>query len=663
MIWESKAMTVEISEGLRTATDEQLRQALKAADPMALIGLIYHATGDEELHSVQTITVPAGFAEANVIAREEQADWVRERAFQLAVDYRDGKAKPPASVTDERLIESMSLAAGEQVPNEEFGLHADILSLDSAPRGWGEGPRRGSVADFNVIVIGAGLAGVNAAIELKASGIDFTLLEKNAGVGGTWYNNRYPGARVDWPSRLYSHSFGVDFPFQHPFAPRAENEAYIRWCVDRYEIEPNIEYETEVTELRWDDSGGKWIVDYRGADGRTGRRTARAIISAIGLLERPFVPDIPGIEAFQGQLFHSSRFDPEVVLAGKRVAVVGTGASGLQMVPDLAPLVGQVTVFQRSPAWVLPIPGYRDPLPEGAVWLNANIPYYANWTRFVLGWILGDHKLFKVFEVDPTWPDPLSVNAQNQGARNLAYGHLQEKLKDRPDLIEMVTPDYPIFGNRPVIDNGWFDAILRDNVELTTAGIERFTERGIVTAAGEELKFDIVVMATGFRPNQYFSPMTITGRGGVTVEELWRKDGPRAYWGVAVPSLPNFFILYGPNANPRNLGPVQYGEWAVRHFLQCFNMMIENGWESMEIRDEAFERFNNEMDIRLDQLVSVNAKTRHESYYTNEHGRSAVQSPWSSKEVWRALSSVHLEDYRVVEGVDHPDSPVTVGII
>jgi 4-hydroxyacetophenone monooxygenase len=636
-----------IPEGLRIADDKTIREALVFADPMVLMGLLYHATADEELANVKIMAVPMVFSDGNVVADAAQAEWVRSKAFELLKAYRDGRRDPPGDVSEVQLQRAMSLTAGEQVPTEEFSMHRDILDLQPEPRGWGRPPVGGRRDEFNVVVIGAGLAGVNAAVQLKASGIPFTLLEKNRGVGGTWFHNRYPGARVDWPSRLYSHSFGISYPFTHLFAPRQENEAYIRWCVDQYEIESHIVFEAEVTELTWDDERGVWVIHWRGPDGRVTVRAARAVISAIGLLERPSIPNIRGMDQFKGPMFHSSRFDSNLELTGKRVAVVGTGASGMQMVPDLAPLVDHVTVFQRSPGWVLPVPGYRDPLPEKALWLEKNVPYYTNWFRFALGWVLGDHKLFKVFELDPQWTDPRSVNAQNHAARERVLAHLQDKLRDRPDLASKCTPSYPIFGNRPVVDNGWFDALKRDNVELVVEPIERLSENGVVTANGTNYPADIVVFATGFRPNQYFSPMRITGRGGVSVDDLWAKDGPRAYWGVTVPHLPNFFILYGPNANPRNLGPVQYGEWAMYYFLDCMKYMIENDLKSLEVTDEAYQRFNSEMDLRLQNLVSVNPRTRHASYYVNEHGRSAVQSPWSSFEVCQAFANVNFHDYLV----------------
>ncbi|AMK19928.1 MULTISPECIES: flavin-containing monooxygenase [Sphingobium] len=317
------------------------------------------------------------------------------------------------------------------------------------------------------------------------------------------------------------------------------------------------------------------------------------------------------------------------------------------MAPDLAPLVEHLKIFQRSSAWVVPTLGYRDRLPDEALWLDANVPYYTNWSRFVMGWILGDHKLFSIFDVDPDWPDPLSVNAENQAARQMALAHLENKLKGRPDLIAKSIPDYPIFANRPVLDNGWFDALLRDNVELVTDRIERFTPEGIVTADGRSHPLDLVVMATGFNPNDYFSEIEIIGRDGVRIADLWAETGPQAYWGVMVPHMPNLFILYGPNANPRNPGPVQYGEWALGFILRTIKRIIENDWDAFEVKESAYHAFNERLVERLQHIVSVNPRTTHASYYITQPGRSAVQSPWSSAEVRAAFTNMRDEDFLI----------------
>lgn len=638
-------MAIHVTDALKRADNETISEVLQFADPMVLMGLLHHAGAGSGLAKIKTENVRAGLSEATIVPDTTDVEMVRQQAFDLLTSYRDGRRKPPTSVEPAVLMEAMSLAAGEPVPAEEYDLHRDVLAIDPKDKGWNRPPARGDFQNFPVIVVGAGLAGINAAVQLKASGLPFTVLDRNAGPGGTWAKNRYPGARVDWPSRLYSHSFGADYLFEHDFAPRAENEAYLQWCLDHYELAEHFNFGVTVRRMRWNDADGHWSVQAFDPHGNPATYIARAVISAIGLLDRPNIPAIEGLETFDGPICHSSTFDPDLPLEGQRIAVIGTGASGLQMVPDLAPQVEQLTVFQRSPAWVVPATGYRNAKSAQAIWLDENVPYYTNWSRFVLGWVLGDHRLFEVFSVDPNWTDPGSVNRVNADAREFALRHMQSKLAGRPDLIEKMTPDYPIFANRPVIDNGWFDAIQRDNVDVVTEPIDSIAPEGVLTKNGTLHRADRIVLATGFNPNDYFAEIEIVGRNGTTISEVWSQTGPKAYWGVTVPHMPNFFMLYGPNANPRNLGPVQYGEWAISYILEGIGHIIQEDWKSIEVRQDVYMQFNETLKKRLSGIVSVNKDTAHPSYYVSAPGDSSVQSPWSSYEVFSAFSGLDRSDY------------------
>jgi 4-hydroxyacetophenone monooxygenase len=590
--------------------------------------------------------VPGIFSETTAVTDPTEIANLGQRALKLLMEYRDGRREPPKRIDDQRLFIAMKLASGEDLSENDFDMHRDILALESAPEGWGKAPSHRRLADFSAIVIGAGLQGTNAAVQLKRSGIPFTVLEKAGGPGGTWWQTKYPGARVDHPSRFYSHSYaGVNYPFEHNFAPAAETERYVNWVVDTYQVRPHMRFGVEVTAMEWRENDQKWRVRARTADGKTEEHTASVVISAIGLLERPKIPKLPGAENFKGRVTHSSRFVWSEEFKGKRVVVVGAGCTGAQLVPDIAAQVRELTVFQRTPGWIIPVPGYRDPMPQQEAWLNANVPFYANWTRFVLGCMLGDPALNKILEVDPTWPDPSSPNELNHRMRERLMAYLREKLKDRPDLIEKCTPDHPPFGSRPILDNGWFDTLLRPNVTLRREGVVGLDADSVISETGEHVAADLVVFATGYDPNDYFRDIDIRGRQGVSIQEVWAKDGPRAYWGIVVPKMPNLFIMYGPNANPRNLGPVQYGEWAMGYFLQCFKAMVESGWSSMEISESAYERFNEELNSRLTAFISQ--KYHKSGYYANARGRSVVQSPWFSAEVKRGLQRVVFPDYRV----------------
>jgi len=353
------------------------------------------------------------------------------------------------------------------------------------------------------------------------------VFDKNPGVGGTWHQNRYPGARVDIPSRVYSHTCAMDYDFDHLFAPQKENERYTNWLADHFGIREHLRLSTEVLSLRWLEESGTWEVLIRNARGEQERLFANAVISAVGFLDRPALAEFPGVKQFKGRIFHTTTFDSTLDLSDKRVAVIGTGASGMQLVPDLQPLVKQLSVFQRSPGWVISMPGYRDPLPEDVRWLDRNVPYYRHWTRFSLAWAFGDHLIYNLWSVDPDWKDKDSLSAANFKVRERLVSYLKEKVGHRPDLVEKLLPKYPPLSKRYVVDNGWFDAVQKENVELITDDpIDHFTETAIVTKSGRNIPIDVAVLATGFRANQFFWPMEIHSAG--TAWQLCSRGTPRS---------------------------------------------------------------------------------------------------------------------------------------
>ena len=637
-----------ISEELRAASDVKLREVLDQADPLILRGLVYHATGDDSVISVETTRLPGVFKDVPGIVDPKSLALVKDKAFELLQAYRDGLRTPPRDHDKARLLKSMSLIADATVPESEFDFWVEELAIDPNRRAhhWKAMPCKADLENFRVIVIGAGLGGLNASIQLKKAGFNFEVLDKNLNVGGTWYQNKYPGARVDLPSRLYSHTIAIDYHFDHNFAPREENERYVNWLADRHGLRDKIRFGVEVLSATWLEERSVWELRTRDRDGREETLIANAIISAVGFLDRPSIPEFSGLDRFEGLKFHTTNFDPQADLSDKRVSVIGTGASGLQMVPDLLPKVRHLTVFQRSPAWVLPIPGYRDPYPETVKWVQRNVPFYANWLRFSIGWTIGDHGRYSIWSVDPDWNEPNTLNKENFELRNKLIAYIEKKVGHRPDLMEKLIPHYPPLSKRYVVDNGWFDALLKDNIELVADDpIDHVTRNAIVTKSGKTVPTDAIIFATGFRANQYFWPMEIRGRGGVLLDDLWENGGARAFWGISVAGLPNFFCIYGPNTNPKNTGPVPYGEMQVRYILQCIGAMIENGWEAMDVRPDVYEEHNRIVDER--NSTSIFLDKRQKSYYTNEFGRSAVACPWATIEYWRNIRKPDFDHYAI----------------
>ena len=438
---------------------------------------------------------------------------------------------------------------GTEPEPDAIDLWLEELALNPWARGleWSREPTQRR-EDFSVTIIGAGMGGLNAAIQLKRAGIPFSVVEKNSGVGGTWYENRYPGARVDTPSRLYTHVFGVDYSYAYPFCPWTENRKCFDWVADTFGVRGDITFETEVRSLAWDEAASMWDIT---VDGREGRRTLRsnAVITAVGFLNRPNMPEIPGMERFHGPSWHSAHWPAEFDPKGKRVAVIGTGCTGYQMVPELALEAGHVTVFQRTPQWLFGAPGYRSPFPSQVPWLDRNLPYHTNFMRLRIasGFIAGFGPLA---QVDPHFQDEHATSRINKVARDNCIAFLKEKLGD-PDLVEKMTPEHPVLSARPVLvdpEYSILDAIQRDTVTLVTDGIRGITEAGVETEDGKLHEVDAIVYATGFKATEYLFPMSITGRGGRTVEELWSQTGAQGYLGAMIPGCPNLWTLYGPNS-------------------------------------------------------------------------------------------------------------------
>ncbi len=333
-------------------------------------------------------------------------------------------------------------------------------------------------------------------------------------------------------------------------------------------------------------------------------------------------------------------------LTGKRVAVIGTGATGYQLVPELAKIAGHVILFQRKPQWVFPIPGYLGKLPPEVTWLDRNLPYHINFMRFRTNWLTGEHVYTPLFSIDPKWNHPDHRSALNQEVREGRIAYIREKLSGRPDIAENMIPPHPPFSARPILvdtDYNIYDALLRDNVTLVTSGVERITVEGLV-ANGVNLAADVIVYATGFRANDLLFPMSITGRGGVSVEQLWRKDGCRAHVsGSMIPELPNFFMLYGPNTNPAaGGGIVNHEEMVTRFALECIAKLILDGAKTVEVTDDAFQRYNKKLDER--ERMKIYTDSRAQNFFLNKSGRSSVMCPFGPSELWQMLHDAHRDD-------------------
>ncbi len=479
---------------------------------------------------------------------------------------------------------------------------------------------------------------------LKRAGIPYTVIEKNAGVGGTWWETRYPGARVDTPSRAYTHVFGAHYPYPSPFCDWAENQRYFDWVADTFEVREDIVFDTEVRSLTWDEAAAEWEVEIDGPDGRRTLRS-NAVVTAVGFLNRPRIPEIEGMADFRGRSWHTSRWPEDADVAGRRVAVIGTGCTGYQLIPELARSTEHVVAFQRTPQWLFGVPGYLSPFPEEVSWLDRNLPFHTNFMRVRA---LGTGKAFmRMTEIDPDFDDPHAVSARNKVVRDAALEFLHRKVAD-PELRAAMTPEHPPWSARAVVvdrDLCVLDAIQRDDVTLVTSGIRRITETGIEDGDGTHHEVDVIVYATGFHASEYLFPMTITGVGGRTLEDLWKVGGARAHRFCMYPGFPNLWSIYGPNSNGV-LGPGTFHDLVTRYALECMERLILDDGRAIEPKREAYDRFNEEVDARNRRKVWSDPRAT-TSYYWTAHGRSAVMCPFNSPEIFGILRHPSFDELEI----------------
>src|SRR5690242_6937053 len=491
---------------------------------------LVHMSGDPSL--IRGDLKPAGLFlnEVQGYMSEEDKAAARKIALEVIASYRDRGCPEPEPIGPELLQEMMQWLVCEPVPPEYVPMLLEEMELD------GKDARavRGTPADLPVVVIGCGESGLLAGIRLKEAGIPFTIVEKNAGVGGTWWQNTYPGARVDVGNHFYCYSFEPTDQRTHYFAEQPELQAYFQTVMDKHGIGAHVRFETEVTQASWDDDTAAWTVQARDRDGATTTLTARAVISAVGQLDRPHLPDIAGRDSFAGPAFHSSQWDHSVDLLGKRVAMIGAGASGFQIAPAIADGVGRLTVFQRTAQWMFPNPNYHEPVGPGVQWALRHLPFYGRWYRFLLFWPWCD-KGFDVARVDPDYPDQQkAVNEVSEAARIMFTDWILSQVGDDPVLQSKVVPDYPPTGKRTLQDNGsWLKTLTRDNVELVRCGIDHIESDAIVTEDGIRYPADVIVYATGFEHTKMLWPMTIRGRNGEVLSEKWG-ERPSAYLGITI---------------------------------------------------------------------------------------------------------------------------------
>ncbi|MEU8089108.1 FAD-dependent oxidoreductase [Micromonospora sp. NPDC049101] len=627
-----------------TADDDTLRAHLSDAEAPALLMTVAHLTGDlsilrDDLRPNGWLFLPQGGL------TDEQQDHARELALNALRRLREGAAVPRLDRGTLRRVTSWAMGGDTEdlVPL----LEQELILPGEDPKApdW----RLDQVApdrDARVVVIGAGLSGLLAAHRLTQAGVPVVVYEKNPDLGGTWFDNHYPGCRVDVPSHLYSYSFATRTDWPDHFCKHDELLSYLRDFAKQHGLLDLIRFNSEIRAAHWDEAAGQWRLT---ADTPDGPRTEQCtvLVSAVGQLNRPHVPQFPGSEEFAGPAFHSARWDHRVDLTGKRVAVIGTGASAFQFIPEVAKQASRLTVLQRTPPWLRPTPHYHDAVPAGVQWLYEHLPYYAAWQRF---WLLapGLRGVLEGWVVDPDYPpSERAVSALNDQLRATLTTYLESQLTDRPDLLPLLLPRYPVGAKRVLRDNGkWLATLKSDHVRLVTTAVDRLTPDGVRDADGELHPADVIIYGTGFQASQFLAPMTVTGRDGVDLHDYWSGDA-RAYLGLTVPGFPNLFCLYGPNTNLSGQGGsiIYFSECGVTYLVDAVRRLVQGGHRAMEVRPEVFSEFNTWVDEANSQRAWGFSNVS--SWFVNAAGRTAQNWPFPAQDYWRRTRAVDPADYEL----------------
>ena len=636
------AVTVAAEE--KRLDPAELRANLDEADAGILVAVLAQVTGDASVvdrFAGRITFTPDPPEQRGSTDPETRAEIVEALVEALSTPRPDGAV--PAD--DPELFARVApLALGTEVGAEYIGL---LLEQGGFQPSQPVLPRTAKLpADFRVTIIGAGIAGMAAALECAAAGIDYEIIDRNDEVGGTWYTTVYPGIGVDTPSAYYSLSRDINGDWSSYYPQGAEYQRYLKSVADRNALRDHIRFSTEVRALRWLEDRKLWEVHTVAADGTERVSHANVVIPAAGYLNRPRWPELAGRETFAGVSIHSAEWDPALSLRGKKVAIIGAGCTAVQIVDASVDEVEHLTVFQRQPHWVAPRKRLTDDVPAHRRWLNAHVPFYANWIRLKSFWGTADNN-YPVIVRDPEWAaEHLSISPANDVLLQMCCDYIDRVFGADTDLGKKVTPDFAPYGKRIIRDpGGYYAALTREHVDVEASEPAAVNERGILTQDGRQIDLDVIIYATGYHLD-FLSTIDIQGRDGVRLDQVWG-DSPSAYRGGLVPGFPNLFISSAPNYSPGHGAGHNFGvEVMVHYVMECLQLLAERGAETLEVTPEAFEAYVRQIDETMAQTVWCHTPTAH-TYYRSGGGRIVTAFPFRLIDVWQSHRAPKEEDLQL----------------
>jgi 4-hydroxyacetophenone monooxygenase len=614
-----------------------IRRAVELADLNAVRVTLFQHTHDPEIAALPMAA--ALDPEQRELLISKAAAWLEEHAGPARL------AEPP----EDELRALMNLATKEEMGDLEFAARRELAAFKDFPLmiDW-DGERPEIPDDFMVVVIGSGFSGLAAAVQMERLGLPYTVLERRAEPGGTWSINRYPDIRVDTISITYEFAFEKDYRWSEYFGRGHEVRGYLEHVSKKFGPYEHTRFGCDVQRATFDPARDRWTIEFETADGRESME-ANFVINGVGTFANPKFPSFEGQDLFEGEVVHPSRWPEGADFTDQRVAVIGNGSTGVQLLAPIAAQAEHVDVFQRTPQWISPRDKYGQAMEPEVRWLLDNFPGYWNWWRYMaIAALFGTHGFVVP---DEEWvAQGGHWNPMNDQLRRDLTAYIGVQVDGDEELIAQLVPDYAPFSRRPVVDNGWYRALTRDNVDLVTSPIVRFTPKGIETADGEVHEVDTVITATGFEVMKYLWPANWIGKDGTDIHDFWSKDGPRAYLGMMVPNYPNMFMIYGPNSQPLSGGtglPVWYVVWAA-YAARCIVRTLREGKTRVEVKQEAYERYNEALDAEASTLLLLDeAGAPDANYYVNEFGRLQVNAPWYGPEFHRLCTEIDWDDLEV----------------